>query len=192
MYFCCMIEIDNKLVSEDVLEKEFLCNLSKCKGACCVGGDVGAPLNEEENKILDDIYEDVKPFMRPEGIAAVEKQGTHVFEHGEWVTPLVNNEECAFVVFDGDVAKCAIEHAHTEGKVDFKKPISCHLYPIRITKYSSFEAVNYEKWEICSDACDLGKEVGLPIYKFLKEPLTRNYGEDWYKQLEEIGSQWKR
>ena len=187
-----MIEIDNKLVSEDVLEKEFLCNLSKCKGACCVGGDVGAPLNEEENKILDDIYEDVKPFMRPEGIAAVEKQGTHVFEHGEWVTPLVSNAECAFVVFEGDVAKCAIEHAHAKGKVDFKKPISCHLYPIRITKYSSFEAVNYEKWEICSDACDLGKEVGLPIYKFLKEPLTRNYGEDWYKQLEEIASQWKR
>ncbi|MCT4623747.1 MAG: DUF3109 family protein, partial [Schleiferiaceae bacterium] len=186
-----MIDIDNKLVSEDLLEKDFLCNLKKCKGACCVEGDVGAPLDESENQILDDIYPEVKPYMRKEGIEAVEKQGTHVFEHGEWVTPLVNNKECAFVVFDGHVAKCAIEQAYEDGKVDWKKPISCHLYPVRITKYSSFEAVNYEKWEICSDACDLGKEVGLPIYKFLKEPLTRNYGEDWYKQLEDIAAQWK-
>ena len=187
-----MIEIDNKLVSEDILEKEFLCNLSKCKGACCVEGDVGAPLNEEENKILDNIYEDVKPYMRKEGIEAVEQQGTHVFDDGEWLTPLVNKKECAYVVFDGATAKCAIEHAYLDGKVDWKKPISCHLYPIRITKYSSFEAVNYEKWEICTDACDLGKEVGLPIYKFLKEPLTRNYGEKWYSELVEVANQWKK
>lgn len=181
-----MIELDNKLVSEDILENEFLCNLSKCNGACCVEGDVGAPLNEEENKILDEIYEDVKPYMRKEGIEAVEKQGTHLFEHGEWVTPLVNNKECAYVIFDGPVAKCAIEKANEEGKIDYKKPISCHLYPIRITKYSSFEAVNYDKWSICDDACKLGAEVGLPIYKFLKEPLVRNYGPEWYSNLEEV------
>ncbi len=192
-----MIEIENKLVSEDLFEKEFLCNLSKCKGACCVEGDEGAPLEEAETKILDDIFDVVKPYMRPEGIAAVEKQGTRIFSHGEWVTPLVNKQECAYVIFDGKVAKCAIEKAYEDGKVDpiaigFKKPISCHLYPVRITKYSSFEAVNYEKWTICDEACTLGAEVGLPIYKFLKEPLTRSYGEKWYKELEAVATEWAK
>ena len=187
-----MIEIKNTLVSEDLLEKEFLCNLSKCKGACCVEGDAGAPLSTEETELLKGQYEKIRPYLREEGKRAIEKQGTFVVAHGEYETPLVEGKECAYVIFEKGIAKCGIEKAHEAGVIDYRKPISCHLYPVRITKYSSFEAVNYEHWPICNDACKLGAEMQLPVYKFLKDSLIRNYGEEWYHELDAIASSWKR
>ena len=181
-----ILEVDNVLVAGAILEEEFVCNLKACKGACCVEGDAGAPLEEEELETLEAIYEDVKPYMRPEGIAAVEEQGLFtVDQDNEYVTPLVEGKECAFVAFDVDgTAKCSIEQAHKDGKVDFKKPISCHLYPIRVSKLSVGDAVNYNRWHICSDACSLGRELNVKVYQFLKEPLIRKYGKDWFEQLE--------
>lgn len=185
-----MFQIGDTLISEEIIENDFVCNLSACKGACCVDGDAGAPLNMAETKILDAIYEKVKPYMRPEGIAAVEANGTFVadeFEAGEWETPLVNGAECAYAIFEGDgMVKCAIEAAHKEGKVDWKKPVSCHLYPIRIKEYSKFIAVNYDKWHICSAACSLGKELQVPVYKFVKDALVARFGEAWYSELENV------
>ena len=190
-----MIELQDTLISEDILEKQFVCNLSACKGACCVEGDAGAPLLEEELPLLEQAYEAVKPYMREEGIAAVEKQGLYV--NDDWdkekVTPLVNNKECAFVAFDDDgTAKCTIEQAYRDGKTTFYKPISCHLYPIRVKQYSEFKAINYHKWEICSAACSLGESLQVKVYQFLKEPLVRAFGEDWYNELEAVEEAWRQ
>jgi hypothetical protein len=183
-----MIEHGKTIISQDLLEKDFVCNLSACKGACCIEGDAGAPLEEEEVQLLKDIYPKVKPFLREEGVKAIEAQGTSVKDwDGEMVTPLVNGKECAYVIFDANgITKCGIEKAHEAGEVDFKKPVSCHLYPIRVTKYSRFDALNYHKWEICSPACTLGKELEVPVYKFVKDALVRKYGEEWYAELEQI------
>ncbi len=180
-----MIHLGKALISEDIIEKEFVCNLSKCKGICCIEGESGAPLNEEETIILDQIYETVRPYMRSEGILAIEKQGKHIIDHeGDYVTPLVDGAECAYVVFEENgTASCAIEKAYNDGKIDWKKPISCHLYPIRITDYSEFTAVNYHRWPICNDACSLGKELQVPVYQFTKESLIRKFGQDWYDEL---------
>ncbi len=180
-----MIHLGKALISEDIIEKEFVCNLSKCKGICCIEGESGAPLNEEETIILDQIYETVKPYMRSEGILAIEKQGKHIIDHeGDYVTPLVDGAECAYVVFEQNgTASCAIEKAYNDGKIDWKKPISCHLYPIRVTDYSEFTAVNYHRWPICDDACSLGKELQVPVYQFTKESLIRKFGQDWYNEL---------
>ncbi|GGH45062.1 hypothetical protein IA57_03650 [Mangrovimonas yunxiaonensis] len=183
-----MFQLGKAIVSEDIIEKDFVCNLSACKGACCVEGDAGAPLEASEAKILGDIYETVKPFLRPEGIAAIEKQGVFITtEAGDLETPLVNQAECAYVTFDkNNTALCGIEQAYNEGKIDWKKPISCHLYPIRVKDYSEFSAVNYHRWPICDDACSLGAELQVPIYKFVKEALIRKFGEDWYLELEKV------
>ena len=180
-----MIQIDDKLISEDLFSEEFVCNLAKCKGICCVEGDAGAPLDEDETKILDEIYPKIKPYLRPEGIQAIEEQGTYTLDfEGDLVTPLVNNAECAYVIFDEKgYTKCAIEKAYEDGVIDWQKPISCHLYPIRITEYSNFSAINYHEWDICSDACTLGKELGVKVYQFLKKPLIRKYGEEFYQTL---------
>ncbi|MDQ3190645.1 MAG: DUF3109 family protein [Bacteroidota bacterium] len=181
-----MIAIDNTIVSEDLLKRKFVCDLQSCKGACCVEGDSGAPLEDEECGILDDIFEDVKPYMNEAGIKAVEAQGKFVIDSdGDYVTPLVKGKECAYVIFDkAGIAKCAIEKAHSEGKIDFKKPVSCHLYPVRVTKYEGFDAVNYHEWEICSPACHCGDKLDVKVYKFLKAPLIRKYGKDWFEKLE--------
>lgn len=182
-----MIAVDNTLISEDILEKKFLCDLNACKGACCVAGDSGAPLDKDELEILDKIYPKVKPYMVPKGIKAVDKKGTYVLDSdGDYTTTLVSaGAECAFVYFDeNDIAKCAIEKAWLEKKIDWQKPISCHLYPIRITKYKTYDAVNYSKWNVCKPACACGEKLDVPIYKFLKQPLIRKYGKDWFKQLE--------
>ena len=170
-----MIQIDDKLISEDIFSEEFVCNLSKCKGICCVEGDAGAPLDKNETEILERIYPKIKSYLRPEGIAAIEEQGTHVTDiDGDLVTPLVNGGECAYVIFDEKgITKCGIEKAYEDGVVDWQKPISCHLYPIRITEYRNFSAINYHEWDVCSDACTLGKELQVPVYKFLKTPLIR-------------------
>lgn len=189
-----MIQIEDKLISEDLFSEEFVCNLNKCKGACCIEGDAGAPLEQSEVKILEDIYPKIKSYLRPEGIKAIEEQGTSVEDfEGDLVTPLIDNRDCAYVIFDENgITKCGIEKAYEEGAIDWQKPISCHLYPIRITKYSTFTAFNYHEWKICSDACALGKELKVPVYKFLKTPLIRKYGEGFYQTLTEAGEEYER
>lgn len=182
-----MIAIDKTLISEDVLEKKFVCDLNACKGECCVAGASGAPLDKEELPILDSVLEEVKPYMNKKGLMAIEKSGAYVIDSdGDYTTTLVSSEaECAFVYFDENkIAKCAIEKAYLEGKIKWKKPISCHLYPIRISKHKHYDAVNYSKWNICKPACECGKKLDVPVYKFLKEPLIRKYGKNWYKELE--------
>ena len=190
-----MIQIDDKLISEDIFSEEFVCNLSKCKGACCVEGDIGAPLNKEETVILDRIFEQVKPYLRKEGVEAIETQGTWVIDpnDGDYVTPMVEGRECAYVIFDDKgITKCGIEKAYEDGAVDWQKPISCHLYPIRVDEYRTFTALNYHKWDICSDACTLGRELQVPIYKFVKTPLIRKYGDEFYETLCEAADEWKK
>lgn len=188
-----MFQIGNTIVSDEIIENEFVCNLSACKGQCCIDGDAGAPLLKDEIEILDKIYDTVKPYLRPEGIKAIEEQGKWVVGvDGEYETTLVNGSECAYVIFDGDTVLCGIEQAYNEGLIDYKKPISCHLYPIRIKEYSQFSAVNYHRWHICDDACSLGKELEVPVYKFLKAPLIRKYGEDWYNELDTVATEWKK
>lgn len=181
-----MIEIENVLVSDEVLDKNFVCDLDKCKGACCVEGDLGAPIALDEVEIMEDIYEKVVPYLTPEGKALIEQEGVVVEDfEGDLVTPTISGRECAYAVYDENrVLKCAIELAHLDGKIEFKKPISCHLYPIRVTKLNKGEAVNYDSWSICSDACVLGDELKVPVYKFLKDPLIRKYGKTWYEKLE--------
>ena len=188
-----MIQIGKALISEEIIEKEFVCNLSACKGACCVDGDAGAPLEEEELKILMDIYPKVKPFLRKEGIQAIEEQGLFTTTDGEHETTLIDGKDCAFVIFDdNETALCGIEEAYNQGEVSWKKPISCHLYPIRVRDYTEFSAVNYHKWEICDDACSLGKELQVPVYKFVKQALIRKFGEDWYIELEQTAIQYQK
>lgn len=183
-----MFQLGKTIISEEVIEKDFLCNLSACKGECCIDGDAGAPLEENELQILENIFPKVKPFLRKEGLEAIENQGVYTTnEDGEHETPLIHSEDCAYVIFDeNNVAMCAIEEAYNQGEISFKKPISCHLYPIRIQEYSEFSAVNYHKWEICDDACTLGKELKVPLFKFVKQALIRKFGEDWYQELEAV------
>lgn len=191
IYFCAMFQLGKTIVSESIIEKDFVCNLSACKGACCVAGDAGAPLEESELQILKDIYPEVKPFLRKEGIAAIEAQGVYTTnDFGEHETTLINNADCAYVIYDEKkTALCGIEEAYNSGLISWKKPVSCHLYPIRIRDYSEFSAVNYDKWEICDDACSLGKELQVPVYKFVKQALIRKFGEDWYTELEKVADQ---
>ena len=188
-----MFQLGKTIVSEDIIEKEFVCNLGACKGACCIEGEAGAPVTKEEVEILKEIYPKVKPFLRPEGIKSIEEKGTHIVSDlGDLETPLVNGKECAYVTFsDNGIAGCGIEDAYLAGKVSFKKPISCHLYPVRVQDYSEFAAVNYHKWPICNDACSLGRELKVPVYKFLKEALVRKFGENWYLELEKAAKDYE-
>lgn len=181
-----MIEIDNILLSDDLFEKKFVCDLNACKGACCIEGESGAPLEEEELGILDDIYEDIKPYLRKEGIKAIEKDGKYLKDSdGDWTTPLVKGKECAYVIFDEKgITKCGIEKAYEDGKVDFKKPISCHLYPIRILKNKKVHALNYHQWKLCKPACACGEKLNVKVFKFLKEPIIRAYGKEFFKKME--------
>jgi hypothetical protein len=181
-----LVEIEDKIVSTQIFERQFVCDLSACKGACCIEGNGGAPVTKEEVEIIEAHLDKILPFMRPEGIEAIEAQGV-VYEDDDFepATTLVNGKECAFVYFDQtNTAKCAIEKAHREGQIDFIKPISCHLYPIRTKKFDQYTALNYEKWDICEPACACGEQLDVPVYKFLKEPLIRAFGQDFYKELE--------
>lgn len=182
-----MILIENTVISDDIAEKFFVCDLIKCKGACCVEGDLGAPLEESELTLMDEVYEQVKPYLSPEGIKVIEEQGKYVKDwEGDFSTPVIEGRECAFAIYDQKrILKCGIEQAYFDGKISFRKPISCHLYPIRITKYDDYDALNYDRWHICSDACSHGEALGVEIYKFLKEPLIRKYGQKWYNDLEQ-------
>jgi hypothetical protein len=183
-----MFQLGKTIVSEDIIEKDFVCNLSACKGACCIDGDAGAPLELEETKILEEIYPKVKPFLTKKSIAVIESVGAWVTgKDGELETPLIEGANCAYVIFDKNkTALCAIEEAYNQGEIGWKKPVSCHLYPIRVKDYSEFSAVNYDKWEICDDACTLGKELQVPVYKFVKQALVRKFGQNWYDELEKV------
>jgi len=183
-----MIIIDDVYISDDIIEECFICDLKSCKGACCVEGDLGAPLDFDELLTMEEIYKDIEPYLSQEGKEVIAEEGVFVKDwEGDFSTPVINGKECAYAIYDENkVLKCAIEIAHKEGKIDFPKPISCHLYPIRITEYKDYEALNYNRWNICKAACKLGKDMQIPIYKFLKEPLIRKYGKDWYNELDRI------
>ena len=186
-----MIEIDGKVVSLDVLDQYFACDLSKCKGACCVQGDAGAPVAETEKEILAQIWPKVKPFLPEDGVKAIEEKGFWQPdpEDGEAVTPLVEGKHCAYTVFEKGVAWCGIEKAWKTGEIAFQKPLSCHLYPIRIQQYPQFEAVNYERWTICSPACACGAKNKVAVYAFCRSALVRAYGEAWYEKLK-LAAEW--
>jgi hypothetical protein len=180
-----MIEIDNKLVSLELFEKKFVCNLDACKGACCVHGDAGAPLEDDERVILEKEYDNFKNMLSKEGRKAIKKEGKWLSDgDGDWVTPLNKGKECAYTVFEDGIAKCGIELAWSRGMTRFQKPVSCHLYPIRVTKLGSHLALNYHVWTICQPAQALGRKTGIPVYRFLKEPIIRAFGEIFYNELD--------
>jgi hypothetical protein len=189
-----VFEIDKKLVASAVLEEAFHCDLNKCHGACCVAGDAGAPLEKEETKILEEIYPIIKDGLRAEGIKAIEEQGTWIPDaQDDYATPLVEGKECAYVVFEGKTALCGIEKAYREGKIDFAKPVSCHLYPIRVKHYrSGWSMINYDQWEICAPACTLGQSMKIRVYEFAKPALIRKFGEEFYHELESAAKAWDK
>lgn len=180
-----MIVVDQTIISDDIKDKFFVCNLEKCKGACCVEGDLGAPLEDSELAELESIYDQVEPYLSEEGKAAIARQGKYIRDYeGDFSTPTIDDKECAYAIYDErGILKCGIEQAYLDNKISFKKPISCHMYPLRITKYDDYEALNYDRWPICSPACSFGQELNVPLYKFLKDALIRKYGESWYANL---------
>ncbi len=189
--FPTILPIGETLVSLDIIEKKFICNLHACKGGCCVDGDSGAPLETEELSLLKKHYRKIKPFLTEEGRKAIHQQGLYVLDvEGDKTTPLVDKKHCAYVVFEKGIASCGIEKAYEAGAIDWQKPLSCHLYPIRIKKYPDFSAVNYHQWEICEPARILGEQQGVPIYQFLKAPLIRKFGSEWYETLNEIAGEY--
>lgn len=181
-----MIEIDDKIVSADLLQECFACDISRCKGICCVEGDAGAPLELDEVDILEQEYESYAKYMTEEGRREVEKQGFMVVDtDGDYTTPLVNNAECAYAFTENGITFCAIERAYRNGECSFLKPISCHLYPIRVMQFSNGTyGLNYHRWGVCHDAVECGKKLGIPVYKALREPIIRRFGEEFYKALE--------
>lgn len=182
-----MLIVDEILVSEEIFEKKFVCNLAKCKGACCVEGDAGAPLKKQEVAQLRKEFKNYKPYLTIEGIKAIEETGFSVYDKEDKTqkTTLINGGACAYINYDEKgTAICGIEKAYLDDKTTFRKPISCHLYPIRESNIGELRAVNYEEWDICSDACKLGEALKVPVYQFLKEPITRAYGKDFYDTLD--------
>ncbi len=179
-----MIEIGNKIVSLDVVREKFVCDLEKCKGQCCVDGDAGAPLEESELQELENIFPAILPYLTERGKEAIDKLGYYVVDpENDYVTPLAENSECAYCYFENGIAKCAIEKAYFEKKVTFRKPVSCHLYPIRISEYKRFDGVNYNRLSICAPARELGEKLNVSVCQFLKEPIIRKYGQEWFDQL---------
>lgn len=184
-----MIAIDNVLISDDVIEAKFVCDLHKCKGGCCEDGDAGAPLEREEKTILDQNFEVVKPYLSKEGLNQIQRQGKYLYDREfGWVTPTVDGKICAYGYRDTHgIIKCAIEQAYNEGKLSWKKPISCHLYPIKISKRKEYTNINYEPRDVlCKPACALGKKLKLPVYQFLKEAIIRKFGTVFYATLHQI------
>jgi hypothetical protein len=179
-----MLAIDNVLISNDILHEYFACDISCCAGKCCIEGDAGAPLEEEEVSILEDYLAEIKPFMSEKGIDIVMQSGVFDYDmEGGLVTPLVNDNECAFVYFENNVAKCSIERAFEEKKIDFQKPISCHLYPVRVEKCGFCEVLKYHQWEICKEACMNGKNKNIKLIEHLSLPLARRYGKDFINKI---------
>ncbi len=183
-----MLIIQDVLIHDDVVKEKFLCQLDACKGACCWEGDWGAPLEQEEISTLVEILDKVSPYLTPEGLEVIEEKGVALYyeEPEEYGTSLLPNGACSFMTYDQNgVAQCGIEQAYNDGVVDFKKPISCHLYPIRVNSEPAvnFEALNYDRWDICSAACSNGAKAKLPVYRFAREALVRKYGEEFYEEL---------
>jgi len=187
-----MFQVGKTIITEDLFEKEFVCNLNACKGICCVEGDSGAPLLDEEKPILETIYDKIIPYLTDEGKKAIEIQGKYVIDRqGELTTPLINNKECAYVTQDENgTYLCGIEKAYLDKKIDWQKPVSCHLYPVRVKDFGEFQAINYDSWDICADACVLGQQLQVPLFKFLKEPLIRKFGMDWYQEIEIVAKEY--
>ena len=187
-----MFQVGKTLISKDIFEKQFVCDLQACCGACCVEGESGAPLNPAEIDQLEAELDNIKPFMRPEGIEAVAVQGLALRDaDGDWVTPLVEGRECAFVQFNAHgVAMCSIETAWKAGASAFRKPVSCHLYPIRITEYGNHSSLNYHRWDVCGAACSLGEQLGMSVFRFARTALLRKYGAEWVAEAEEVEKQW--
>ena len=180
-----MIQIQDTIVSFDILEEYFVCDLSVCKGICCVEGNSGAPVEESEIECLEKALPVIWDDLLPEAKKVIEEQGLIYRDiEGEYVTSIVDGADCVFTCYEENgYCKCAIEKAFREGKIDFYKPISCHLYPIRVARYKGFRAVNYHRWQVCRAAVTSGKKQGVKVYQFLKEPLIRKFGEEWYSQL---------
>lgn len=189
-----MFQIGDAIVASDIIEENFLCDLSACMGECCVEGDAGAPLEEDEVKIIEDLLSEVWDDLSPAAQAVIKEHGVAYRDHdGDMVTSIVNGKDCVFTYYDEKgICKCAIEKAYRGGRTNFYKPISCHLYPIRLQKYKDFTAVNYHRWSICKAAVLLGKKEGLKVYEFLKEPLIRRFGEDWYNELVLVAEEYKK
>lgn len=181
-----MLAIGHTLISDEVLTERFTCHIEACKAACCVEGDMGAPLEEAEIHILDQIYPQLEPFLTEAGKEAIAEQGKWLVDaDGDWSTPTIGGRECVYALYDEKgTLKCGIEQAWEAGKVDFRKPISCHLYPIRVREHTNFTAVNYHRWHICEPGCDLGKKLGTPVFRFLKDALIGKFGAEWYAELE--------
>jgi hypothetical protein len=181
-----MIQIGKTIVSFDLFDKQFLCDLASCKGECCVEGDSGAPLTKEEAALIEQNFDRFKKYLDEKYISEISKQGFAVIDNdGDLVTPLYNNRECAYTYTDENgVTKCSIEKAFFEGESTFRKPVSCHLFPVRITEYDDFDAINYQQLDICKSGRECGKKKNVILYQFLKEPLIREYGEEWYNELE--------
>ena len=189
-----MLQIDDTIISLELLEERFVCDLNSCKGICCIEGDDGAPLEEAEVKIIEDLLPVIWDDLSEVSKSVISKQGvSYIDQDGEPVTSIVNGAECVFTYTDElGVCKCAIEKAFREGKTNFYKPISCHLYPVRLQKYDEFTAVNYHRWSVCSCARKLGGKLGVPVYQFLKEPLIRRFGSEWFEQLEIADKEFKK
>ena len=187
-----MIIIENTLVSEDVLEKNFICDIEKCKGACCIEGDAGAPLSQDELLIIESQFENIKPYLSEAAIQDIERRGFYEKDKdGDLVTTCQPDGLCNFATINKQgILACGMEQAFIEGKTTYKKPISCHLYPIRISQVGQYEALNYHRWDICKAACTLGEKHKTPVYSFLKDALIRKFGEDWYNTLDEIAEDW--
>lgn len=188
-----MLQIDDTIISLELLDEHFVCDLNSCKGICCIEGDDGAPLEDAEVKIIEDLLPVIWDDLTETSKEVIRKQGvSYIDDDGEPVTSIVNGAECVFTYTDKDgTCKCAIEKAFREGKTNFYKPISCHLYPVRLQKYDEFTAVNYHRWSVCSCARKLGGKLGIPVYQFLKEPLIRRFGHEWFEQLEIADEEFK-
>jgi len=188
-----MLQIDDTIISLELLDEHFVCDLNSCKGICCIEGDDGAPLEDAEVKIIEDLLPVIWDDLTETSKEVIRRQGvSYIDDDGEPVTSIVNGAECVFTYTDKDgTCKCAIEKAFREGKTDFYKPISCHLYPVRLQKYDEFTAVNYHRWSVCSCARKLGGKLGVPVYQFLKEPLIRRFGHEWFEQLEIADEEFK-
>jgi hypothetical protein len=187
-----MIIHGDTLVSEDLFEKNFICNLSKCKGACCVEGDQGAPVTREEIAAMQHNLEAVKPYLTPESLKAIESKGFWETDpEGDLVTTCLPTGECNFSIYKDGILSCGIEQAWKDGNSSFRKPISCHLYPIRVSNVGNYEALNYHRWDVCKPACQLGDEHQVPVFRFLKDALIRKYGESWYNELDDIARAFK-
>lgn len=187
-----MIQHKKTLISEEIIENEFVCNLTACKGACCIEGEYGAPLDKDELEIISNDLEKIKPYLSRASVKLLDEKGFHEKDPDfDDVTTCLPDGECVFAVYENGMHKCGIEKANLEGKTEFRKPISCHLYPIRLNKVGNYTALNYNRWHICSPACKLGKEYNVPVYQFLQEALVRKFGQLWYDEMEEIAIEYQ-